>query len=101
LTVNSSQSYVAAPDFSLRFLTLGKQRQDDLVSAVYWLQSADRATDDYASRIWSDLAPERQRWVQITILYDETGNPLSGTSLELYDVLRRSVQRSLQGGTEL
>lgn len=98
LTVDSSQTYVVAPDFTLRLLALGNKQQGDLLSAVYWLQSAGRATDDYAARIWSDLAPERQRWVQITILFDETGDPVSGTSLQMYDAVRQSVQLSLQGG---
>jgi len=99
LEVNDSQTYLAAQDFPLRLLTLGKDHQRDLLSAVYWLQSADRVTDDYAVRIWSDLAPERQRWVQITVLFDDTGNPISDDSLELYNMLRQSIQRSLQGGT--
>jgi hypothetical protein len=99
LEVNESQTYLAAEDFPLRLLTLGKDRQRDLLSAVYWLQSADRVTDDYAVRIWSDLTPERQRWVQITVLFDDTGNPISDDSLELYNMLRQSIQRSLQGGT--
>ena len=99
LEVNDSQTYFAAQDFPLRLLTLGKDRQRDLLSAVYWLQSEDRVTDDYAVRIWSDLTPERQRWVQITVLFDDTGNPISDDSLELYNMLRQSIQRSLQGGT--
>ena len=100
LTVNGSHTYLAAPDFPLRLVSLGKDRQRSPLSAVYWLQSADRATDDYASRIWSDLAPERQRWVQITILFEKTGNPISDNSLELYNALRLSVGRSLQGGKQ-
>jgi exosortase O len=100
LSVNSSHTYLAAPDFPLRLVSLGKERQRSQLSAVYWLQSSHRTTDDYASRIWSDLAPERQRWVQITILFDETSNPISDDSLELYNALRRSIGRSLQGGKQ-
>lgn len=98
LKVNNSFTYLAAPNFPLRLVSLGKGSQRNLLSATYWLQSSDHATDDYASRIWSDLDPERQRWVQITILFDERGNPISDQSLELYKALRQSIARSLHGG---
>ena len=99
LEVNDSQTYLVEPDFPLRTLTLGQDRQRGLFSAVYWLQSADRVTDDYAVRIWSDLTPERQRWVQVTVLFDDTSNPIADDSLALYDMLRQSVKRSLEGGS--
>lgn len=97
--MNNSQTYLVEPDFPLRTLTLGQDRQRGLFSAVYWLQSADRVTDDYAVRIWSDLTPERQRWVQVTVLFDDTSNPIADDSLALYDMLRQSVKRSLEGGS--
>jgi exosortase O len=99
LEVNDSQTYLVEPDFPLRMLTLGQDRQSGLFSAVYWLQSADRVTDDYAVRIWSDLTPERQSWVQVTVLFDDTSNPISDGSIELYDILRQSVKRSFEGGS--
>lgn len=100
LEVNESQTYLVSPDFSLRLLSLGKDRKRGLFSAVYWLQSADQATDDYAVRIWSDLDPQRKPWVQATILFDNAGSPLSDQSLELYNALRRSIQTILRGGTK-
>jgi exosortase O len=99
LEVNDSQTYLVEPDFPLRMLTLGQDRQSGLFSAVYWLQSADRVTDDYAVRIWSDMIPERQSWVQVTVLFDDTSNPISDGSIELYDILRQSVKRSFEGGS--
>jgi len=99
LEVNNSQTYLVEPGFPLRTLSLGQDRQRGLFSAVYWLQSADRVTDDYAVRIWSDLTPERQRWVQVTILFDDMSNPISDDSLVLYEILRQSVKRSLEGGS--
>jgi exosortase O len=97
LDINNSHAYLVAPDFPVRLLSLGKGGQRDLFSAVYWFQSTDISTDDYAVRIWSDLAPERPRWILVTILFDDGVNPIDTQSLELYNALRQTVAQSLQG----
>lgn len=97
LDINDSHAYLAAPDFPVRLVSLGKGEQRDLFSAVYWFQSPEISTDDYAVRIWSDLAPDRQRWVLVTILFDGGANPLDASSLELYEALRQTVMQALEG----
>lgn len=97
LEINNSQAYLVAPDFPVRLVSLGKGGQRDLFSAVYWFQSPGVATDDYAVRIWSDLAPERQRWILVTILFDGAANPADAPSLELYEALRRTLAQALEG----
>jgi exosortase O len=97
LDINNSQAYLAAPDFPIRLLTLGKGSEPDLISAVYWFQSLETATDDYAVRIWSDLAPERQRWVLVTILFDGAADPTGAPVVELYKGLHQAVRLALEG----
>jgi hypothetical protein len=85
---------MAAGDFPLRWLTLGKGNDTALYSAAYWLQSADRITEDFAARIWDDLAPRPQPWVMVTILFDTPVDLQDTASRELFFVLRGAVQDS-------
>ena len=93
-------THLVRPDFPVRMLLLGRERSDASVSAAYWLQSAGQTTDDYAARIWADLAPERQPWVLVTVLFDEPIDPRSPQAQELYISLHASVQAYLAGGID-
>lgn len=99
LSVNNSFAYLAAEDFPVRVLSLGQGRKSGLYSAAYWLQSADSATDDYAARIWSDLSPQRDRWILVTVLFDSGADPVDSGNLELYGLIRQSVAQALEGGS--
>jgi exosortase O len=98
LTVDNARSTLLRADFPLRVLELSAAQDRYHYSAVYWLQAPGRLTDDYATRIWSDLAPQRQTWVLVTILFDSAVDPTVPELQALYDGLRRSVARSLEGG---
>ncbi|MEJ2708745.1 MAG: exosortase O [Anaerolineales bacterium] len=97
LSIDSSRVFMAAPDLPVRLVSLGDERGKDLYSAAYWFQSTERATDEYAARIWADLAPERQTWVLVTLLFDGNHDPSADEAAELYQALRNSVQRKLAG----
>jgi exosortase O len=103
LTVEEARSALVSPDFPVRLLTLGSGKQKELLSAAYWLQSPTQVTEDYATRIWADLAPERQDWVLVTILFDaqpdfrQPVDPSSTSAQALYTALRNAVSRSLAG----
>jgi len=97
LSLDDSRPHLVTPDFPVRFVSLG----DDghvLLSATYWFQSADRTTDDYATRIWADLTPERERWVLVTILFDGVHDPHATDIQAFYIALHDTVERSLEGG---
>jgi exosortase O len=98
LSTDSSETFLVAPDFPVRLLSLSSDQQPDSLSAAYWLQSADQTTDDYATRIWADLAPQKQRWVLVTILFDQAIDPQAGEAQALYSALRSTVHQSLKGG---
>jgi exosortase O len=97
LSVDDSRTHLVTPDFPVGFVSLG---DDDhvLLSATYWFQSVDRTTDDYATRIWADLAPERERWVLVTILFDSVHDPHAADMQAFYIALHDTVARSLEGG---
>jgi exosortase O len=98
LSLDDSRPHLVSPDFPLRFVSLGNGRDRSLLSASYWFQSAGRTTDDYASRIWADLALERQRWVLVSILFDGVYNPEDADIHALYAELHNVVARGLEGG---
>ncbi len=100
LTVDNARSALLSADFPLRVLDLSAAQDRYHYSAVYWLQTLGRVTDDYATRIWSDLAPQRQTWVLVTILFDSAVDPTRPELQELYDGLRQSVAGSLEGGNQ-
>jgi len=68
-------------------------------TAVYWFQSATRLTDDYATRIAADLAPKRERWVLVALLFDADVDPASSAARSLASALRASIARSLASST--
>jgi exosortase O len=97
LTVENSYAYLAAPDFPIRVVSLTDEKNRSPYSAVYWYQSAERVTDDHATRIWADLQPEREQWVLATILFNGTADPDSSDLRALYTGLRLAIQRNLEG----
>jgi len=97
LSVENSHTHLLTADFPLRVLTLRSGKEKLSYSAAYWFQSQDRVTDDYGSRMWADLTPDRQSWVLITVLFDGPYDPSDADLLALYPALRQAVARSLEG----
>lgn len=98
LSIDDSRPHLVAPDFPLRFVSLSDGDGHGLLSATYWFQSADRTTDDHGTRIWADLAPERDRWVLVSILFDGVYDPHATDIQTLYLALHDVVRRNLEGG---
>jgi exosortase O len=98
LSVKDSQTHMLAENFPLRTLSLHNQKGLPIYSAAYWFQNKDYVTDDYGTRMWADLASERQTWVMVTVLFDRPYDPLEKDLLAFYPVLRQTIARSLEGG---
>jgi exosortase O len=98
LTVENWRTYLVEENFPVRFLSLSYGGGEGSLSATYWFQSLERTTDDHASRMWADLAPERDRWVLVTLLFDQGQDPQSTEIQELYEALHSAVQANLEGG---
>jgi exosortase O len=69
--VNQMTQARLASDFPVRWLSL----QNGSMSATYWFQSHKQTTDEFLSRIWSDLSHQNQSWVMVSILFDRTQSP--------------------------
>ena len=57
-------------------------------TALYWLQNSEYATDDFTTRIWSDLGSDQQHWVLVTLLLDDVYPPDSRTVREIAELVR-------------
>lgn len=68
--VDDSRTYLMNTAFPLRAVTVSDAAGRSL-KAVYWFQSATRQTDDYAQRIWADVTVRPERWVLVSILFDD------------------------------
>ena len=100
LSLDDSHTYLVTPDFPLRFVSLSYGNGRGSLSATYWFQSVGRTTDDYGTRIWADLAPKRDRWVLVTILFDGVHDPSTADLQAFYLALHDGVVHSLEGGSK-
>ena len=97
LPIQDSRAHLVAVDFPVRFVSLGDGDDSGQLSATYWFQSASHTTDDYATRMWADLTPERERWVLVTILFDGARDPHAPDVQAFYLALRDAVAHKLEG----
>lgn len=96
ITVESAQTVLFDENFSAQWvLVSGGPHQ---ATALYWLQTGNQATDDFATRIWSDLGSERQPWVLVTLLLDDVYPTNSITVQTIAELVRTAVANSLEGG---
>ncbi len=101
LSIDDSRPHLVNPNFPLRFVSLGHGDGRSRLSATYWFQSAERTTDDYATRIWADLTPKREHWVLVSILFDGQYDPQAADIQAFYTALHAVVARNLEGGPSL
>ncbi len=96
LSIEETRPHLAAPGFPLRTVALGGKEGRSL-AAAYWFQSAQRTTDDFGARIWADLAPQRDRWVLVSVLFDGPYPPETPDVQAFYLALHDAVARYLLG----
>ena len=95
LSLDESRAHLVTPDFPVRLVALGA-RQGERRAAVYWFQSPTRATDDWATRLWADLAGPRERWALVTLLFDGDADPRGAEATALLIALRDGVRESTE-----
>jgi exosortase O len=99
LSLDDSRTYLITPEFPLRFVSLSYGTGSGSLSATYWFQSVGSTTDDYATRIWADLTPERERWILVTILFDGVHDPSTADLQAFYSALHDGVTHGIDGGS--
>ena len=97
LALDDSNTHLVAPDFPVRFVALSKRGSPESWSATYWFQSGERVTDDYGTRIADDLSLQPNRWVLVSILFDQRQDPHAAEVVSFYLALRASIAQNLSG----
>ncbi len=95
LQLNDSRAQLAAPDFPLRAVTLRDPHSDARWNAAYWFQAATQTTDDYGTRIWADTVAPAQRWILVSILFDQNIAPDDARVIALYHALHETIAQQL------
>jgi exosortase O len=96
ITVEKSQTIFFNDNFTAQIvLVSGGPYQ---ATALYWLQNGPRATDDFATRIWSDLSADRQPWVLVTLILDDVYPPESIEVRTIAEIVHAAISNSLEGG---
>jgi exosortase O len=96
INVETSRTILFDDTFSAQMvLVSGGPHQ---ASALYWLQNGQRATDDFATRIWSDLGADPQPWVLVTLLLDDVYPPDSTEVHAIAEMVHTAIANSLEGG---
>ena len=99
-SVQESYTTLLSPVFPVRTLSLTSSDAPGQISAVYWLQSMGETTDDFGKRIWADLGSPQERWVLVTVLFNQARDPQTEELSGFFAALHDSVASSLdEGGT--
>lgn len=93
IPVNSIEKKQLTPAVTARWLSL----KDNQLSATYWLQSSQQTTDNFLSRIRSDLTHKDRTWVLVSILFDSQVNSASQEVKDFAASVRATVEQSLKG----
>lgn len=100
LTIQQSYSILLTPTFPVRWLLLSNAETPQRVSSVYWLQSITQTTEDFGKRIWADFSAPQERWVLVTVLFDQARASQDKELSGFFEALHQSVTRSLADGGE-
>lgn len=92
LALDDSHTHLVSTTMPVRFVALSDDDQTRQYSATYWFQSPQQTTDDYGTRIWSDVSLERERWVLVSILFDGRVNPNDPEIETLYLAMQETVE---------
>lgn len=95
LRLTDSRAQWVGQNFPLRAVTLADPQSGARLNAAYWFQSASRTTDDFGTRVWSDTTAPAERWVLVSILFDQPIEPNDPRVIELYQALHKSVTEQL------
>jgi exosortase O len=91
LKVDRTQRKWLTPNVLARWLSL----RDGKLSATYWFQSPEQTTDDFLSRLWSQVTRRQKNWVMVSVLFDSSKNPdspkIRAFATTIHDVIDHSL----------
>jgi exosortase O len=89
--VNHMEQTQLTDEISGRWLNLNDGKQ----TAAYWFQSADRTTDNYLDRIWSEITRQEPKWTMVSILFDQSVQPDSPDVQAMVDQVHDAIATTM------
>lgn len=65
-------------------------------SAAYWFQSPQGTTDEFFTRLWSQVTRRETSWTLVSILFDQAYEPMNSGVQTFLETVQSGVERSLQ-----
>ena len=98
LGVEYAETQLLRTSLPAKALTLTTGQPGGQHAALYWFQSKDKTTDDYGTRLWSAMSLRPERWMLVTVLFDDAyaiNSPQHKDTLALAAALQDAVQVQL------
>ncbi|MDF5717780.1 MAG: exosortase O [Rhizonema sp. NSF051] len=92
LQVDRIERKQLTPVVQARWLSLA----DGKLSATYWFQSPKQTTDDFLSRLWSDVTRHQKNWVLVSVLFDSSLSPESSLIRDFTTAIHDAINLSLK-----
>ena len=67
---------------------------DTDASACYWFQSPTRTTDEFGTRVWSDIKNEEKNWLLISVVFDNPTDIRNPKVTSLLNELNKTINNS-------
>lgn len=93
LKVDRTERKWLTPNVIARWLSL----QNGKLSATYWFQSPGQTTDDFLSRLWSQVTRRQKTWVMVSVLFDSSKSPDNPEIRAFATTIHDAIHHSLNG----
>ncbi len=93
LKVDRTERKWLTPNVIARWLSL----QNGKLSATYWFQSPGQTTDDFLSRLWSQVTRRQKTWVMVSVLFDSSKTPDNPEIRAFATTIHDAIHHSLNG----
>jgi len=93
LKVDRTERKWLTPNVIARWLSL----QDGKLSATYWFQSPEQTTDDFLSRLWSQITRRQKTWALVSVLFDSPRSPHSPEIRAFATTIHDVIDHSFNG----
>ncbi|HEY9602887.1 MAG TPA: exosortase O [Allocoleopsis sp.] len=91
LKINQMEKKQLTPAVPARWLSVA----DGKYSAAYWFQSPKQTTDDFLSRLWSEVTRRQKNWLLVSVLFDRPLSPDSSEIRNFTTTIHNAIDHSL------
>jgi exosortase/archaeosortase family protein len=94
LKINQMEKKQLTPAVQARWLSVA----DGKYSAAYWFQSPKQTTDDFLSRLWSEVTRRQKNWLLVSVLFDRPVSPDSSEIRNFTTTIHDAIDHTLKKG---